>query len=258
MKLTEFIIDVGRPVAYYPGLRSITGSATATILLCQLLYWVGKETNTDGWIYKSSAELEDETGLSYREQKTARTKLIKAGLLEEQHKRLEHKIYFRPLLKAIDEHWRNAHPVVPEPRDARLGKRQTRVSLNESENTTENTTNVLPTGNPAVELSEQQKMFGAIAEATIMDGKANAGRIGRSSRVLLKAGYTPDQVERLYGTHGWWYQADWRGQKGQPPTPEEICNTIRQGMASDPAPKQEERKARKVIFPSGHIAMVEA
>ena len=60
MKLTDFLQDVGRPVAYYPSMRKITGSTNATILLCQLIYWCGKQRDPNGWIYKSVDEVEEE------------------------------------------------------------------------------------------------------------------------------------------------------------------------------------------------------
>ena len=41
-----------------------------------------------------SEEIESETGLSYREQLTARKHLVSRGILIETNKRLEHKIYY--------------------------------------------------------------------------------------------------------------------------------------------------------------------
>lgn len=117
MKLSDFLADVGRPIAYYPGLRQITGSTTATILFCQLMYWTGKEKSGDGWIYKSAEELEDETGMSYDEQKTARAKLIERGLIEEDYKRLEHRMYFRVKLDTLNAVWE-----IPEHGNAQMGK----------------------------------------------------------------------------------------------------------------------------------------
>ena len=93
MKLTNYIIDMGRVVAYYPKLRLVTGSTTATILFCQLLYWLDK--TSDGWIYKDSYDITEETGLSIYEQQTARKVLIELGVLTEEYKRLDHKIAFR-------------------------------------------------------------------------------------------------------------------------------------------------------------------
>jgi hypothetical protein len=37
MKLTDFLENIGHPVAYYPSLVKITGSVGAGILLCQML-----------------------------------------------------------------------------------------------------------------------------------------------------------------------------------------------------------------------------
>jgi hypothetical protein len=136
MKLTEFLQGVGRPVAYYPSLRKLTGSTTATILLCQLFYWTGKEASGDGWIYKSSDELAEETGLSYDEQVTARKNLVERELIEEDYKRLEHKMYFRVCTETINTVWE-----IPETGNAKMGKAESRLSLNgTTENTTENTT----------------------------------------------------------------------------------------------------------------------
>ena len=140
MKLTDFLQDVGRPIAYYPGLRRITGGVTATILLCQFIYWRGKENDPDGWLYKTSEDIEQETGLSYDEQKTARGKLKECGLIEEHYARLDHQMRFRVNIDAINEKWGNTQPPTPEHGDVDLGNEETPLSLNSNtENTTENT-----------------------------------------------------------------------------------------------------------------------
>lgn len=123
MRLSEFIIGVGRTIAYYPNLKNVTGSTTATILLCQLIYWIDK-TN-DGWIYKDSMELEEETGLSYYEQQTARKALIDLGIIEEQYKRLDHKISFRLHLDVLNDLWDDYYnpnkPREPKPAQNKKG-----------------------------------------------------------------------------------------------------------------------------------------
>lgn len=103
MKLTNFIVDVGRPVAYYPSLKKITFSTTGSILLCQFLYWSDK--TDDGWFYKTTEELEEETGLSYDEQKTARQKLKELNLISEQYKRLDHQLWFKVNQEVLNERW---------------------------------------------------------------------------------------------------------------------------------------------------------
>lgn len=134
MKLSEFLIGVGRSISYYPGMRKITGSTTATILFCQLFYWTGKEAAGDGWIYKTSDELTEETGLSYDEQVTARKGLIERGLIEENYARLEHKMYFRVCVDKLNAVWE-----IPETGNAKMGKAESRLSLN---GTTEITTEI--------------------------------------------------------------------------------------------------------------------
>lgn len=105
MKLSEVLLEIGRPIAYYPKLRPVTGSTNATIFFCQFMYWAGKGSDPDGWIYKTSDEITDETGLSYEEQKTARKHLKEKFLMEEKYHRIEHQMYFRPNLKQLDEVW---------------------------------------------------------------------------------------------------------------------------------------------------------
>lgn len=117
MKLSDVLIDIGKPVAFYPGLRKITKSTTATLFLCQFIYWSGKEANGDGWIYKTSDEIEEETGLTYEEQKTARKYLIREGLIEEKYRRDIHKMYFRVLFDEIDTKWGMPHSGTNQPID---------------------------------------------------------------------------------------------------------------------------------------------
>ena len=79
MRLSDFLSEVGRPVSYYPALVELTDSVTATLLLCQLIYWCGKQDNAEGWIYKTQEEIKYETGLSRAKQETARKVLKDKG-----------------------------------------------------------------------------------------------------------------------------------------------------------------------------------
>ncbi len=103
MRLSDFLCDVGRPVAYYPKLADILGGVKQGILVCQLLYWTDK--TRDGWIYKESKQLQSETGLSYEEQKVARGYLDKLGVLESRYNRLSHKIGFRVNIDRLNQLW---------------------------------------------------------------------------------------------------------------------------------------------------------
>jgi hypothetical protein len=70
-----------RVVGYSPDLARIVGGATTGLFLSQLLFLSDKGHNPDGWVYKSEAEMGKETGLSKREQQTARRKLLSLGVI---------------------------------------------------------------------------------------------------------------------------------------------------------------------------------
>jgi hypothetical protein len=70
-----------RVVGYSPDLARIVGGATIGLFLSQLLYLSDKGHNPEGWVYKSEAEMGQETGLTKREQQTARRKLLSLGVI---------------------------------------------------------------------------------------------------------------------------------------------------------------------------------
>jgi hypothetical protein len=70
-----------RMVGYSPDLARIVGGATVGLFLSQLLYLSDKGHNPEGWVYKSEAEMGQETGLTKREQQTARRKLLSLGVI---------------------------------------------------------------------------------------------------------------------------------------------------------------------------------
>jgi transcription initiation factor IIE alpha subunit len=70
-----------RVVGYSPDLARIVGGATIGLFLSQLLFLSDKGANIEGWVYKSEAEMGKETGLTKREQQTARRKLLALGVI---------------------------------------------------------------------------------------------------------------------------------------------------------------------------------
>ena len=70
-----------RVVGYSPDLARIVGGATTGLFLSQLLFLSDKGANPEGWVYKSEQEMGKETGLSKREQQTARRKLLSLGVI---------------------------------------------------------------------------------------------------------------------------------------------------------------------------------
>ncbi|RSE60384.1 hypothetical protein EGT81_12705 [Alcaligenes faecalis] len=94
MKPLDTIRAIGRPIAYHAALARHVGGVATAIFLGQLMYWDERSTDDRG-VHKESKQWEDETGLSYREQATARKKLRDLGLLIETPERLQHRIYYK-------------------------------------------------------------------------------------------------------------------------------------------------------------------
>jgi hypothetical protein len=70
-----------RVVGYSPDLAKLVGGATTGLFLSQLLFLSDKGANPEGWVYKSEQEMGKETGLTKREQQTARRKLLALGVI---------------------------------------------------------------------------------------------------------------------------------------------------------------------------------
>lgn len=106
MNAKTFFSD--RPIAYHPILAKVCGSVTAALFLSQLAYWNDKGNSNDGWIWKTQAEMEDETGLTRSEQETARRILKEKGILQEDRRgvpaRMWYLIDWDVLTNLIDEY----------------------------------------------------------------------------------------------------------------------------------------------------------
>jgi hypothetical protein len=82
-----------KPIAYHSDLSKSLNSVTAGLFLSQLLFW--NNLSEDGWIYRTQEQFFNETGLSRREQETARKKLRDVGILEEKYKGVPRKLYYK-------------------------------------------------------------------------------------------------------------------------------------------------------------------
>ena len=94
MRLSELFKTTGETFTFYPSFcHRFDISVNAAVFLC----FIGWKTipDTDGWREFNSEAITAGTGLSEKEQRTARAALKAAGLLEEDHNRWEHKMFFR-------------------------------------------------------------------------------------------------------------------------------------------------------------------
>ena len=105
MKIKQLFPHVGNFVTYYPGFIDIAGSVTATVLLCHLLYWHDKARDPELGVYKLLGDLAQETGMTENELNTARAVLKSKGFLTETYFRLQHKMYYKLQLEAVQKAW---------------------------------------------------------------------------------------------------------------------------------------------------------
>lgn len=102
MEITDLLTS--RPVAYRPAMARAVGGVTAGLLLAQLIYWSTRlPPERAGWLWKTVAEMEDETGLSRYEQETARKKLREIGVLAEKKAGMPARIWYRVDLQKLEK-----------------------------------------------------------------------------------------------------------------------------------------------------------
>lgn len=130
----------GQPIAYFPKLGKYIGCVKAGIFLGQMVFWSDKTDSPLG-VYKTAEQIEEETGLTYREQVSARKKLVALGLISETYKRLDHRLYFKFNEEYFDQ-WLTAMILgnsqsVNSPTDESAVREQTKVQFVPTENTTD-------------------------------------------------------------------------------------------------------------------------
>ncbi len=92
-----------RPIAFQRRFVKIGGGVTAGLMLSQAWYWSSRTSNPEKWFYKTARQWEEETGLTRREQVTARRNLIARGLMEEKLQGVPAKLHFRVNIAAVTE-----------------------------------------------------------------------------------------------------------------------------------------------------------
>lgn len=92
-----------RPIAFHRIFVTWAGSINAALMLSQLVYWTSRTKNKKGWIFKSIEQWEEETGLSRREQETARKHLKQSGLVLEKKAGMPLRLFFKIRKKKLIE-----------------------------------------------------------------------------------------------------------------------------------------------------------
>ena len=112
MRLSTYLHDLGRTVAYHPALSPLLGGVTSTVLFCQLFWWTPEDPASDGWFGKTSDEIMEATGLTMSELVTARKTLVKLGLIQEQLRGRPPKLWFHVDRSRLDDMWDNRKEIV--------------------------------------------------------------------------------------------------------------------------------------------------
>jgi len=89
---------LGRHIAFHRRLVDLTASVKAALLLSQTIYWTrhGRDiASNGGWFLKTTEQWAMETGLSAKEQTTARAVLCDLALIDERRLGMPAKLHFR-------------------------------------------------------------------------------------------------------------------------------------------------------------------
>src|ERR671919_1859491 len=90
-----------RTVGYSPDLARAVGGATIGLFLSQLLFLSDKGADPNGWVYKSEQEMGRETGLTKREQQTARRKLLSLGVIQIERRGFKFTYHFKVIWERL-------------------------------------------------------------------------------------------------------------------------------------------------------------
>ena len=106
IKLIEAMND--QPIAFNKHYVFIGCGINGALMLSQLVYWTSRTKDNDGWIFKTHHEWTMETGLTRREQDTARKTLKELGFLSEKKVGVPRRVFFKVerenLYKALIEY----------------------------------------------------------------------------------------------------------------------------------------------------------
>lgn len=93
IRLIEAMND--QPIAFNKHYVFIGCGINGALMLSQLVYWTSRTKDTNGWIYKDHHEWTLETGLTRKEQHTARKALKELGFISEKKNGVPPRVYFR-------------------------------------------------------------------------------------------------------------------------------------------------------------------
>lgn len=136
-----------KPIAFNKHYVFLGCGINGAVMLSQLVYWSDKSKDRNGWIYKTSKDWTEETGLTRREQDTARKNLRELGFIEEHkhgipcktHYRVNKEALYNALIGLAQNSQSNAHI---SQTDAQKRQTDAHISQTNTENTSKITTDI--------------------------------------------------------------------------------------------------------------------
>ena len=131
-ELLQRLLD--RPIAFHRCFVRLGIGITGAVMLSQAVYWSNRTGDSEGWFFKTIGEWEEETGLTRREQETARKNL--KGILDSELRGIPARLYFRINWLALEKSLNNdslaesAKQGFPNPPNKNGGTRQTGLHEN--------------------------------------------------------------------------------------------------------------------------------
>ena len=207
-----------RPIAYYPLYTKLTGSTTAGILLSQLMYWFSKKDK----IFKTDAEILEETMLTKNELRGAKLKLKNVSFIkitrEGTPAKTFYKIDWQEYEKTLLKFTKNKEKTTSENHQTRLVKFTKLDSWNSrnliseihetinkvTEITTETTSDIYGSAqkNQVTETQKSKSSFKnqALEEKSINEDVSGYGCENQTKKSLKKTRYTNADLKDLGAT----------------------------------------------------------
>jgi len=235
------------PIQLIPSLAKAIGLNEA-IFIQQLHYWSLK--SNDGWVYNTYEQWQEQFPFwSNRTIQRIVRNLEETGLLiSRQDNDYDRKKYYQIDYDKLDEVELTMTPSCPHP-----SRQVETFSLTETTTVDSDLQSVEPEPEPKPKrkgkartakytIDQIRPMANAIATATALKYADNIPTLHKLSSNLLDLGYTPEKVAD-FGL--WWKVNDWRGRRGQPPTPwqlKSLIGSMEKENTGDPA--SEEKRQR--------------
>ncbi len=229
-------------IAYHVAFAAIGGGALAGLFLSQLYYWDDRGQRADGFIYKTQDEWQRETGLTRRQQESARKQLKAHGLIEEHKHSVPARLHYRIDKAAVV----NALSSLAQPYKLECTKRTNKHGGSVQtipETTTETTTETLedrprkktrPPTPPAVKTFRHwthcypaKSWYTTLANA-IGDDPVNLDKWGQIVHQWVGTGWNPRSVKGMLEV----YNCGWRN-PSRGPTPLTSTNAVLDKMMAE-------------------------